>query len=62
MNTYIILQGIYNPLVRVISVWLVTLTRQWGGMGEHEEGVGQNILIERPLATYYCNLILRETD
>ena len=28
MNTYIILRGIYNPLVRVWSVWLATLTIQ----------------------------------
>ena len=33
----------------------------WGKSGEHEKGEGQNILIERPLATYYCNLILIET-
>ena len=27
MNTYIIFLGIYNPLVQVLSVWLVTKTR-----------------------------------
>ena len=33
----------------------------WGERGEHKEGVGYNILIERPLSTYYYNLIVSKT-
>ena len=33
----------------------------WGEIGGHKEGLGKNILIEIPLPTYYCNLIVRKT-